>query len=141
MWIQQESTFWSKELWQKAGSELGENCHLAGDFELWLRFSRYEKLYCTDAYLGGFRQRSKNQLSQTNYNEYIQECFNAIKNEPKTKQEVKALKKLKFLKILEKIILKTKIFNPHIATRLKKRIISTSNTKINYSREKQEFNL
>jgi glycosyltransferase involved in cell wall biosynthesis len=37
-WIQQESTYWRRELWDKAGGKLNTNLRLAGDFELWLRF-------------------------------------------------------------------------------------------------------
>lgn len=62
-WIQQESTFWRRSLWEKAGG-LDTTVSLAGDFDLWCQFWLHENLYGTTAPLGGFRfqelQRSKN---------------------------------------------------------------------------------
>jgi len=46
-WIQQESVFWRRSLWEKAGSSLAVSLNYAGDLELWLRFFRFEKLYVT----------------------------------------------------------------------------------------------
>lgn len=42
--IQQESTFWRRSLWEKAGSHLDKSLKLAGDFELWARFFQYADL-------------------------------------------------------------------------------------------------
>jgi glycosyltransferase involved in cell wall biosynthesis len=70
--IQQESTFWRKELWNKAGGYLTEDYSLAGDFELWMRFFKYSKLYCTNEKLGGFRKRD-GQLS-SNFTQYIEQA-------------------------------------------------------------------
>ena len=36
--IQQQSTFWSKELWVAAGGKMDANMRYGGDFELWARF-------------------------------------------------------------------------------------------------------
>jgi GT2 family glycosyltransferase len=36
--IQQESTFWRRSLWERAGGRLSASLQYAGDFELWLRF-------------------------------------------------------------------------------------------------------
>jgi hypothetical protein len=36
--IQQESTFWRRSLWERAGGRLAASLQYAGDFELWLRF-------------------------------------------------------------------------------------------------------
>jgi glycosyltransferase involved in cell wall biosynthesis len=77
-WIQQESTFWRRALWQKSGAQLNTNLHFAGDFDLWLRFFRYEKLYFVSTLTGGFRQRSQNQLSLDNMDKYISEVENCL---------------------------------------------------------------
>jgi glycosyltransferase involved in cell wall biosynthesis len=53
--IQQESTFWKRELWEQAGARLEGNLHYAGDFELWTRFWQYENLTTTTTPLGIFR--------------------------------------------------------------------------------------
>ena len=58
-WIQQESTFWKRDLWEKSGKEIPTEFSLAGDFELWSRFYRYAELYGTTSPLGGFRFQNK----------------------------------------------------------------------------------
>lgn len=55
--VQQESTFWRKELWEKVGSSIDTNYTLAADFDLWMRFLNYKKMYCTQIQLGAFRKR------------------------------------------------------------------------------------
>lgn len=55
--IQQESTFWRRTLWEKAGGYLdasGRFGHVS-DFELWVRFFRHAQIYPVDALMGGFR--------------------------------------------------------------------------------------
>ncbi|MCV3214640.1 glycosyltransferase [Plectonema radiosum NIES-515] len=57
--IQQESTFWRRSLWEKAGSYVRTDLKLASDFELWSRFYFHAELYGTYSPLGGFRSQSK----------------------------------------------------------------------------------
>ena len=54
-WIQQESTFWRRSLWEKAGAQVGKDFPLAGDFELWARFFDHATLHAVETPLGGFR--------------------------------------------------------------------------------------
>jgi glycosyltransferase involved in cell wall biosynthesis len=54
-WIQQESTFWRRSLWEKAGGQIGKGYPLAGDFELWARFFQHAELHAVETPLGGFR--------------------------------------------------------------------------------------
>jgi len=54
-YIQQESTFWRRSLWERAGARVDDSRRSASDFELWVRFFRYAKLYSVDALIGGFR--------------------------------------------------------------------------------------
>ena len=54
-YIQQESTFWRRRLWDKAGGQVDASRRSASDFELWVRFFRYAQLYPVDALIGGFR--------------------------------------------------------------------------------------
>lgn len=59
-WIQQESTFWKRCLWNKAGGQLQlEPPMVTADFELWVRFSRHAQLYFMDTLLGGARWHEK----------------------------------------------------------------------------------
>ncbi len=56
-WIQQESTFWRRSLWERAGGCLDTDFRLANDFELWCRFFRHAELHTVDRHLGCFRVR------------------------------------------------------------------------------------
>lgn len=79
--IQQESVFWRRSLWEKAGGYIDKSLLLAGDAELWLRFFRFDHLYSTTFLLSGFRYRSKNQKSLDNLDQYIVELNNLISRE------------------------------------------------------------
>jgi glycosyltransferase involved in cell wall biosynthesis len=78
--IQQESTFWRSELWNKSGG-LDTSLNYAGDFELWLKFSNLTKLYVCTALLGGFRFRTSNQKSLEGMDTYRQEAKAVLKND------------------------------------------------------------
>lgn len=54
-YIQQESTFWRRSLWEQSGASLDTTQALAGDLELWCRFFRYAPLYTVDTLVGGYR--------------------------------------------------------------------------------------
>jgi glycosyltransferase involved in cell wall biosynthesis len=54
-WIQQESTFWRRSLWERAGGRLDQSLAMAADFELWARFYDHADLFGAQALLGGFR--------------------------------------------------------------------------------------
>lgn len=56
-WIQQESTFWRKSLWQRAGGHLDESLKLAFDFDLWARFFQHAEICGIDSLLSAFRYR------------------------------------------------------------------------------------
>lgn len=79
--IQQESTFWKRELWEKAGATMDLSIKYAGDMELWSRFFRYEKLHTTLVTVAGFRYSGQGQRSIEFRNEYLQECCQIIKRE------------------------------------------------------------
>lgn len=96
-WIQQESTFWSKELWEMAGGEVNKDYKLAGDFDLWCRFFKHKPLYTVNTILGGFRWRSKNQLSLEGIGEYEKEAATLIDQHAKSLEEndIKWINKIK----------------------------------------------
>jgi hypothetical protein len=54
--VQQESTFWRRTLWDRAGGRLDSSLRLAGDFELWLRFFDHAPLWAIGTPLAGFRR-------------------------------------------------------------------------------------
>jgi glycosyltransferase involved in cell wall biosynthesis len=76
-WVQQESTFWRRELWKKAGGYLDEGLKLAIDSELWARFFELADLYAITTPLGGFRGRPDSK-SSLHLSEYLEEMSRAL---------------------------------------------------------------
>lgn len=81
--IQQESCFWRRELWDTSGARINLDLSLAADMELWARFFRHAKLYTTLSGLAAFRQHSQNQRSRKFREAYLTECKSVIKRERK----------------------------------------------------------
>jgi|CXWL01.1.fsa_nt_gi glycosyltransferase involved in cell wall biosynthesis len=77
-WIQQESTFWRRSLWERAGARLDNALQLAADFELWARFYQHATLYGVLAPLGGFRAHG-NQKSVFHASEYMVEAEGVLR--------------------------------------------------------------
>lgn len=148
-WIQQESVFWRRSLWEMAGGKLAIEMKYAGDLELWLRFFRYEKLFVTSALLGGFRQRTKGQLSVEFLDQYMEEAKTTIKEELTNiiskeerdlvegiKKHYLLLGKIRFT-ILKRII--NKFFYSEIIK--KKQLHFSYPPMISFDRMKQEFKI
>ncbi len=62
--IQQESTFWRRSLWERAGSRVDPTFPAAGDYELWARFWKFADLAMVDIPLGGFRRHATQKTAQ-----------------------------------------------------------------------------
>ena len=92
-WVQQESTFWRRQLYEKVGG-IGVKYKLAGDFDLWMRFSRHEKMYISDALIGGFRHCDE-QLSH-DINKYQEEAEAIISSERIFEEEKKLIRVMNF---------------------------------------------
>jgi len=58
-WIQQESTFWSRALWELAGGYVDASMQFAADFDLWRRFASHADLYSANVLIGGFRMQAQ----------------------------------------------------------------------------------
>jgi len=71
--IQQESTFWRRALWERSGGQLEVSLKLAGDFELWAKFYRHAELYTVGTSLGGMRAH-ENQKTANKMQEYLDEA-------------------------------------------------------------------
>jgi len=54
-WLQQESVFWRRTLWERAGGRIDPGARYVCDFALWLRFMELEPLYHVQTPLGGYR--------------------------------------------------------------------------------------
>lgn len=70
-WIQQETTFWRRSLWERAGGFIDSSYRYAGDFDLWARFFAHAPLYSVGVPLGGFRKHGnqKTVLAPIKYRE------------------------------------------------------------------------
>jgi glycosyltransferase involved in cell wall biosynthesis len=68
--IQQESTFWRRSLWDKAGGYVDASRRYVSDFELWVRFFRHAQIYPVAALIGGFRMHGDS-LGFT----FLEECY------------------------------------------------------------------
>lgn len=90
-YIQQESTFWRRSLWDKAGARLDSPYRDVGDFELWVRFFRHARLYSVDALIGGYRFHSDS-ISASNLERYHQRCDKIIESELKSLPQAGAVK-------------------------------------------------
>ncbi len=71
--IQQESTFWRRSLWEKAGGRVDAGLRLAGDFDLWARFFGHTDLVGVETPLAGFRVHP-GQKTASCMREYIAEA-------------------------------------------------------------------
>jgi len=71
--IQQESTFWRRSLWEHAGGYVDTSLDLAADFELWARFYEHAELYGVGTPLGGFRIHD-NQKTARYLDDYVREA-------------------------------------------------------------------
>jgi glycosyltransferase involved in cell wall biosynthesis len=76
--IQQESTFWRRSLWHRAGGSIHSSLKLAGDFELWGRFWRHAQLFGAPVPLGGYRIHP-NQKTASKMTEYRSEAIAILK--------------------------------------------------------------
>jgi len=100
-YIQQESTYWRRPLWEKAGSHVTTAYKHAGDFDLWIRFFQFERLYNVNAFIGSFRLSSGGQASTDHYKDYVAETFKILEAFPLTRQELRALKYRRLFEKLE----------------------------------------
>lgn len=76
-WIQQESTFWRRSLWERAGGYIDTNFEFAGDFELWARFFQNAEFYAIASPLAGFRHH-KTQKTRDHMEDYLIEAENIL---------------------------------------------------------------
>lgn len=79
-YIQQESTFWRRSLWERAGGHLNEAYKDVGDAELWVRFFRHAQLYPIDALVGGWRSH-RGSLSHSDLESYNKNLDAVIETE------------------------------------------------------------
>jgi glycosyltransferase involved in cell wall biosynthesis len=116
--LQQESTYWRRKLWEKAGAKLDVSLKTAGDFELWMRFFRYDKLFVTDEKIGAFRNR-KEQKSIAQKNVYLEEAVAVIDRElsnlnAEDKKIIRKLNRLEKYPVLKKLSGNSAFYSQHM---------------------------
>ena len=106
-WIQQESTFWSRDLWQRAGSHISSKYKLMVDGELWSRFFNYEQLWHVDLSLGAYRLHGTNRASL--FSDGVEREMSQIVDALKEGASYSDLRKAKCMTSLRKVnkVLKT----------------------------------
>jgi len=77
-WIQQESVFWRRSLWNRTGAFINEAYRLMVDGELWTRFFLEARLWHAECILSGYREHSSNR-AKSHYDLCILEMESAIK--------------------------------------------------------------
>ncbi len=116
--IQQESVFWRRGLWEQSGAFIDTKYSLAADFELWMRFLRHEQLYSSAFMLGGFRFRRENQKSNQQREDYLREVEAIINREKKESDNSRDIMWCRLLLLLVRLVpfaklrerLKSKVF-------------------------------
>ena len=76
--IPQESTFWRRSLWDRAGGGVDASLRMAGDFELWSRFYRHTELWGVRALMGVYRSQPAQKTSVA-YDVYLAEAEEVLR--------------------------------------------------------------
>ena len=84
--IQQESTFWRRSLWERAGGYVDASLQCAGDFELWHRFFQQADLVGVETPLAAFRSHGMQKTIhlQDLYLEEGHAVLQALRNGPRS---------------------------------------------------------
>ncbi|MFN5116500.1 MAG: glycosyltransferase family 2 protein [Cyanobacteriota bacterium] len=99
-YMQQESTFFTRAIWQEVGG-IDAKYDLAGDFDLWLRMSKYSEIVRVPRLIGGFRIHG-NQRSTTNFNKYILQVQESIADFKRAESEHSHTKEHTYIKTFPK---------------------------------------
>jgi len=75
-WIQAESTFWRRSLWNRTGGRIDPRVY-ASDFDLWARFYEHTPLWGVGVPLAGFRVHS-GQLSLGTEEKYLRSSLEVL---------------------------------------------------------------
>jgi hypothetical protein len=76
--VQQESTFWTRRLWDRTGQRVAAELRYAGDFELWTRFALHAELRNIPMPLAGFRLHDE-QKTHGGLPQYFQEAESVLR--------------------------------------------------------------
>jgi glycosyltransferase involved in cell wall biosynthesis len=139
--IQQESTFWRRSLWDRSGGYIDANYKFAGDLELWSRFFQYASLYIYKGPLGKFRKRQVGNKANENMEAYYEEANKALSllNDRLLETERKVFRKIKFRFSLFHLIRIMRVFNYNAFRETFIEQLLKYPGEIHFDRKKQEF--
>jgi glycosyltransferase involved in cell wall biosynthesis len=100
-WIQQESVFWRRSIWESAGARISDQHPFMIDGELWSRFFLHDKLYSVGCILGGYRFHGANRA--LNYAEDCRQEMNAILSDLRLKASPDILNVARNLSLAKKL--------------------------------------
>ncbi|MFO1019589.1 MAG: glycosyltransferase family 2 protein [Planctomycetales bacterium] len=113
-WIQQESTFWRRSLWEKVGGCVDASLKMAGDFDLWARFYKETELYTVGTPLAGFRVHPLQKTSQIQvYLDEAEQVFYKHGGKPYRQWELMLQTMRKQLPLRIQNMLRNRGFMPH----------------------------
>jgi glycosyltransferase involved in cell wall biosynthesis len=112
-WIQQESVFWTRDIWNKSGGQLDCTVKYAEDFHLWLKFFEHSRLYNVSTILGGFRYHDIRRGGSDSASQYYSEAKDLF-----TKFKSNVTFKWKFRSFLVRIFFMNRKFPKKIIRKL-----------------------
>lgn len=137
-YVQQECTFWRKSLYERAGNRMNTKLKLAGDFELWFRFSQNAKLYNCKLDIGTWRDRP-GQLSRANFDNYVKEAERIIDAYVLNDEEKKRLNKIKTWRKIANAIKKASFYKLRLFNKRLHKLHGVDRADIIYSHKLQSF--
>lgn len=142
-WIQQESTFWRRRLWEKSGACINESYKYMIDGELWSRFFLHEEHWHLEAVIGGFRKHSSNrgvEFRKESELEMEKICNNMHNYCISFIDELKLLDEFRKMKLKRNALIENKVLKllPYFV--YKKSIIDKQNARLGNFSKKLDFN-
>jgi len=82
-YLQQESCFWRRSLWEQIGGAIDLSYRSAGDYWLWSQFFRHATVASVEAPLAAFRFHEQAKSTHTVYEQEVETITRGMQNEPK----------------------------------------------------------
>ena len=83
-YLQQESCFWRRGLWEKIGGAIDLQHRSAGDYWLWSQFFRHANVASVEAPLAAFRFHDESKSVQSRYETEVESITREMQSEPES---------------------------------------------------------
>lgn len=80
--IQQETCFWRRSLWEKVGGKLTDEYRYAADFWLWGEFFKHSRCTGVEAPLAAFRFHGDQRSAENRYTEEVSKIIRELRSKP-----------------------------------------------------------